>query len=181
MKTIEIDEQVYAAIKRRVEDFNESPNAVLRKVLGVTEKQHLMVLPENPSAPSLDGFLRGGDYISATTADERYLKLIAWLLQNHIELQARLDGYRLRKRILFSKDTKEIESSGQGVIAKRIVGLDFPFFAMVTLDNPSKRKIIKRVLALAGYSPSSLEQALNTLPDSGIIRGENRRLLEKYK
>jgi negative regulator of replication initiation len=181
VKTIEIDDEVYVAIERRVESFNQSPNTVLRKVLGIIEKPNPAPSPTLPTTPSLDVFLRSGDYVSAVTADERYLKLISWLLRNHVDLHSRLDGYRMRTRILFAKDPEKIEKTGQSVVVKRVPGIDFPFFAMVTLDNPGKRKIVKRVLALAGYTATAAEQGLATLPDSGITRGENRRLREKYK
>jgi negative regulator of replication initiation len=179
VKTIEIDDEIYSEIERRAEGFGQTPNAVLRKILGVAKTPDWLPLPKTQTASSLDEFLCGGEYLSATTADERYLKLISWLMRNHVELQSTLDGFRVRKRVLFSKDAKKIENSAKGVTAKPIPGVDIQFFAMVTLDNRQKRKIISRVFTRAGYPETAVEQAIKTLPDSGINRGGTSRLLAK--
>jgi negative regulator of replication initiation len=184
VKTIEIDDYVYKAIERRAEGLYQTPNAVLRKALGVVEIPRPNALHDSdPTSSSLDQFLCGGEYLSATTADERYLKLISWLLRNRVELQSTLDGYRERKRVLFSKDMKKIEDTGQRVKVKSIPQTGISFYAMVTLDNSQKRKVISRVFTLAGYDAEVVDRVIKTLPDSGINRGGASRLrktLEDY-
>jgi len=40
MNTIEIDNEVYRALEKHVEGFSDTPNQVLRRILGLSEKEH---------------------------------------------------------------------------------------------------------------------------------------------
>ena len=175
MKTIQVEDDVYAAIEKRAQGFHQTPDAVLRRILDLPAHENRAVptaIPAPNTPAPIDDLLQSRDYLAATTADERYLKLISWLLRHHSELREKLHDYRMRSRIYFSSDSKQIEGSAQNVTVKMIPGLDFRFFAMVTLDNRGKRKIVSRVLVLAGYRQAQIERVLSTLPDSGISRGK---------
>jgi negative regulator of replication initiation len=171
VKTITISDDVYAAIQ-----------TVLRGLLGLPEKDQDNVPPITEVLAPLDEFIQSRDYAATTTADEKYLKLISWLLRKHSELATRLDGSKMPKRIYFATVAKVITDSGQNVKIKAVPEIDFAFFAMVTLDNRRKRKIMRCVLILAGYDQCQIERVLVTLPDSGITRGKARLadLMKEY-
>jgi negative regulator of replication initiation len=175
MKTleIEIDEDVYAAIERNAVGLNKKPNDVLRKLFNLaTDDQKAMPSKNSTIGKSLDSFLQSSEYLRISTADEKYLCLVGWLFKNHSKLKESLDNYSFRTRILFSKNRKTIENSAENVVVKPIPEVDF--FAMVTLDNRNKRKVISKVLEMAGYDASQIQRGLKTLPDSGVQRGMPR-------
>ena len=174
---IEIDEEVYAAIEQNARGLNQKPNNILRRVFQME--------PISGKAPSLkraatggllDAYLQSDEYLKISTADEKYLCLVGWLFRSHPKLKESLHNFSLRTRILFSKDRKTIEGSAEGGVVKPIP--DVEFFAMVTLDNRSKRKIITKVLVMSGYDDPQIQRVLKTLPDSGIRRGNNSFLHE---
>ena len=146
--------------------LNKKPNDVLRKLFNRCEDAQ-EAIPSKTTAigKSLDCFLQSSEYLRISTADEKYLCLIRWLLKNHPKLKDSLDNYSPRTRILFSRSRKAIEDSAGGLIVIKPIP-EVGFFAMVTLSNPSKRKVISKVLEMAGYDDIQIQQVLKTLPDS---------------
>ncbi|HEY5042879.1 MAG TPA: hypothetical protein VIK53_12845 [Verrucomicrobiae bacterium] len=174
MIEIEIDEDVYAAIERNAVGLNKKPNDVLRKLFNIApDDQKPMPSKTQTIEKSLDSFLQSSEYLRISTADEKYLCLVSWLFKNHPKLKDSLDNYSSRTRILFSKSRKAIEDSAGGEIVIKPIP-DVGFFAMVTLSNTSKRKVISKVLEMAGYDVPQIQRVLNTLPDSGVQRGMPR-------
>jgi negative regulator of replication initiation len=178
MISIEIDEDVYAAIERNAVGLNKKANDVLRKLFNLSPTAQVAI-PARPATigKSLDSFLQSSEYLRVSTADEKYLCLISWLCKNHPLLKDSLDNYSPRTRIPFSRNRKAIEDSAGGEIVIKPIP-DVGFFAMVTLSNPSKRKVISKVLEIAGYDNQQIQNALKTLPDSGIQRGN--KLFDRF-
>ena len=170
MIEIEIDEDVYAAIERNAVGLNKKPNDVLRKLFNIAPDDQKPISSKTPTIEkSLDSFLQSSEYLRISTADEKYLCLVSWLFKNHSKLKDSLDNYSSRTRILFSKSRKTIEDSAGGEIVIKPIP-DVGFFAMVTLSNTSKRKVISKVLEMAGYDVPQIQRVLKTLPDSGMRR-----------
>lgn len=177
MKTIEIDDEVYRELERRVRGFHQTENEVLRIELGLGKATDGASKNATPRNGELDAFLNSQEYTFAATADERYLKLLSWLLKRHTDLQQKIDGYRTRTRIYFSADPKSIQVTSQNVNVKPIPHSQL--HAMVTLSNSSKRKIIAHILRVAGYPKDHVQRAAETFPDSGIRRGQS--ILSGYR
>ena len=119
MLEIEIDEEVYAAIERNAIGLYKKPNDVLRKLFNLTPDAEKVMASKIPAVgKTLDSFLQSGNYLRISTADEKYLCLVSWLLKNHPKLKDDLDNYSPRARILFSKTRKAIEDSTGGQIVK---------------------------------------------------------------
>jgi negative regulator of replication initiation len=181
MNTIEIDNEVYAALVKRVTGFNQRPNDVLRSLLELNGNQSTSNLPvPAPTLIPLLQFIGTQDYRLRKTAIEKYLIILGWLYKNHADsFFANIEKFVRGKRIYFASDPKLIAESGQGLSIKQIPGA--ACYALATLDNQSKRTIIAHVLALFGYPHDVCTIVAETIEDSGIRRSNSNRLLDDWK
>lgn len=180
MKSIQIDDHVFAELARHATGFNVTPNDVLRRILNLTTPAlpSVMKLADNPSSSAqipqaLTEFVKSEQFQRHQQTVDRFLVILGWLHTAHPkEFVAAALGFRRGKRLYFAKSEKEILESGEGVTAKPIP--QSPFWALTTLDNKSKRLVIEDILRTLGYSPGDINLVLAELPDSGIRRSHDR-------
>lgn len=104
---------------------------------------------------------------------DRFLVILGWLHSAHSQQFAdAVLGFQRGTRLYFAKSEEEILESGEGVSARPIP--QSPFWALTTLDNKCKRKVIEDVLRALGYSRGDINLVLAELPDSGIRRDHSR-------
>jgi len=179
MKTIQIDSEVYAEIEGRVRGFHQTPNDVLRHELGLKKASGISSEVGGSKGSALREFLQSSDYKLVGTADERYLRLVSWLIHQHPEVEIKLEGFRTRQRILFSSERKQIEQTSLNATVKAVP--DSKLHAMMTLSNQQKRRIMRLVLLLAGYDTDVIEAAVEPFQDTGIKRARLALDLGKYR
>ncbi len=174
MRTIEIDDDVFASLERRVCGFNDTPSSVIRRLLSQDTSPPPSKSPrpdghaDNPFSP----LLTSPTYLVAN-AGSRYFQILAFLHKLQGEEQfAQLETYHLGNRVYFARDAQAIESRGRSTNPKPVPGTRF--FALSTLSNAAKRKIIHDVLTTFNYSGSAIRAVVATLPDSGIVKSRQR-------
>ncbi|HXC99554.1 MAG TPA: hypothetical protein VN048_09445 [Verrucomicrobiae bacterium] len=178
MKSIEIDDQVFAELERRATGFHVTENDVLRRILNLPRPSLQSVavsqatVPTPVSSPVTD-FIRSERFQRYHQAVDRYLVILGWLHSAHPKqfVDATLRFHR-GSRVYFAKTEKEILESGDGVSAKVIP--QSPFWTLVTLDNKSKRLVLEDILRALGYSRSDINLIIAELPDSAIRRNHTR-------
>lgn len=121
----------------------------------------ILVLPE--SVPALISFVKGPEFQSHRKGLDRYLALLSWLHSRHPERFAAIQDIPFGGRKYFSHNASDITVSA-GVTAKKIPKSDF--FALGTLSNDAKRKIIDRLLNFFGYPPDQVKIVLREMPES---------------
>jgi len=173
MAHIEIDEEVLTRLESEVHGFNQTPNDVLRRILGLNGQTGTngslapttQTRPEaEVSSSALGQLLASSEYRVLTKTVGRYLKVLSWLRRQHTEDFDRVLGdYKLGSRVLLSRDRKEIEQTGKHVTVKALPGITPPYFAMVTLDDNRKKVILSQILALFGYSVSDINAVTGSL------------------
>jgi negative regulator of replication initiation len=172
---IRVDEQVLAELSKRAVGFNVTPNDVLRRILDLEVPSPLSIPKE--SLRPIAKFIQSQAFTTLHQAVDRYLALLGWL---YAQQQASFSDAALRfhrgRRMYFAKSEKEILESGDGISAKPIP--QSPFWALVTLDNKSKRIVIEEMFRTLGYSKDDIQIALDKLADSGIRRGRNAARLK---
>lgn len=177
---IEVDNEVYDALAKRVTGFNQGPNDVLRVLLGLNAAK-----PSEPTngadeqskgLPTLVQFVESQSYRGRKTAVEKYLLLLSWLSKAHAVEFAKIERFRRGKRVYFATDSNLIHESGQSLSVKQIPGTSY--YALATLDNRSKRVIIRDILDLFGYPHEICAKVAETIEDSGIRRSHS--LLDGY-
>lgn len=170
MKTIEIDDEVFAALEKRVRGFNETPNSIIRRLL---ERPETHAEPD-PPAVIADGVNPFTPLVTSTTylmanAGSRYLQILSFIHQIHGEgVFAQLTRHNFGGRVYFADNPDAIEKSGSSTNPRQIPGTKF--YALTTLSNAAKRKLITDVLRLLKYSPTVIGHVIMTMPDSGIVK-----------
>ena len=173
MKMVQLDDDVYAALAERVSGFNETPNDVIRRLIEKSNSPH-----KKPSSPpnrqtnqdqDLANLIDSLDFRRSDGID-RYFAILKFLHDRSPQIFEKLSEYRRKggKRINFSKESKEIENSGNSTYPKKIPGT--PFFALTNLDNRSKRGILADILPDFGFGSEDIRLIEKELPDSGITR-----------
>jgi negative regulator of replication initiation len=164
MKTIEIDDTVYAELVKRVTGFGQTPNDVLRIVLGIGgSKKHA----ETPSTVAiarhpLIEYLESADFKLHRDAEGKYLAVLSWLYQNHKANFPSVERYGRGNRLYFATSRKKIEENAPYATVKQIP--ETPYFAMTTLDNKAKRQVLAHALTSFGYPRDIIEVVVQTIP-----------------
>lgn len=179
MIQIEIDSVVFAELSKRATGFNVTPNDVLRQILNVSAQS-----PANSDVfiqSSIIEYIKSQEFQSHREAIDRYLHVLGWLGIQHSENFSKIAStFQRGKRRYFAENETDILSSGDGISAKRIPKSNF--WALVTLDNKTKRLILENFLEVLNYQNEDIRQVLSHIPDSNIRRNRSRTsdLLEKY-
>ena len=177
MKTIDIEDDVFAALEKQVRGFNDTPSSAIRRLLAqapsaVPQPDHPAgQLPNGPPTNPFAPLLGSPSYLMAN-AGSRYFQLLAFLHQLQGEGQfAQLETANFGGRAYFARDAATIEQSGSSTNPKPIPGTKF--FALSTLSNSAKRKIISDILRRFTYHRTVITEVLSTIPDSGIVKSRH--------
>jgi negative regulator of replication initiation len=178
MKMLEITDEVYSALAERVMVSNKTLTDVLRSLLGIDGPEPPPIVGSVANAPDPDGpllaFINSPEFKMETSGIGKYLLIFGWIKKNEPHRFHAIENYQRGKRVYFSQNPKQIQESGKGVSVKRIPGTDY--YAMVTMDHPTKRRVIKDLLLAMGYSRGNCSKIADTIEDSGITRSHLRNL-----
>jgi negative regulator of replication initiation len=183
MHSIQIDDQVFAELARRVTGFNVTPNDVLRRILDIPTAsspqplaKSVEPLPGVPAPQTITEFIRSERFQRHHQTIDRFLVVLGWLHATHPKQFADAAlGFQRGKRLYFAKSEKDILDNGENVTAKPIP--QSPFWALTTLDNKSKRLVLEDILRALSYARGDINIVLAELPDSGIRRSHDRARL----
>jgi len=174
MPTIQIDNEVYECLEKRIEKFGEGPNEVIRRILSLNASPS----PRRPEAsveatPPLKGEedllkLISSPKYELGNGKERYFAILAFLYRKNPNDFSKLEGLSRGSRVNISRDATKIENSGNSTNPQRLEGT--PYFVMANLDNKSKREILDSILKMFGFSQTTRTVVENSIPDSGISR-----------
>ena len=152
MKKIEVSDDVYAALKKLTTDFNQQPNDVLARLLNVN--------PSSIDHPLL-AYLGSSDFRSLHKDADKYLAILSWVADQH---PADFREYILsitRGRRHLSMSREEILEQSRHNQARQIPGT--PYWAIMNIDTPTKRRFLTRVLDFCGYEDEMIEHTCNAI------------------
>ena len=154
MKTIEIDDEVFGTLLKSVSDFGETPNSVLRRVLGISA-----VSESSPSKGRLpiEDFFASTEFRFAKGVVGRFLAVLSWLYRQKKDQFSVVEGIRGRGRLYFSKSAEELERSGRSVNPKKIP--DSPLWVITTTPTDLKQQILGDVMKALGCDLASIQLA----------------------
>jgi negative regulator of replication initiation len=180
-KTIPVDADIFTELEKLRGDL-WSHSDVIRKLLSFHQsgKQETNAPPvdhfneQTPSRSEVNGglveFVRSAQYQLSYKAVDKYLAILGWLYKNRSRDFSKVETYRRGNRVYFGATQRKVEEGGGGNIhAKQIPGSGV--WALVTLDNRTKRTILTDLLRAFGFQSSDIQSIVSTLPDSGIHRG----------
>ncbi len=177
MKSIQIEDDVFAVLESKVRGFNDSPNEVIKRLLvesGTTKnssqaKSKLDITHSNNSSKvsAIVQLTQAPEFLMGD-AKKRYFAILEFLYHQHKDKFSVLEQYGRGKRIIFARDAKTIEESGSSTFPQKIPNTSY--YAVTNLPNSRKRKILEDVLEMFHYPSAEIELVLKSLPDSGISR-----------
>ena len=152
MKKIEVTDEVYEELKKLTTDFNQQPNDVLARLL-------------NLGGPASDNpllvYLSTADFRSLHKDSDKYLAILGWVADQH---PADFREYILslnRGRRHLSMTREEIIAQSQYNQARQIPHT--PYWAIMNIDTPTKRRFLTRVLDFCGYPEEIVEVTCNAI------------------
>ena len=158
VKTIEIDDEVFGALLKSVNDFGETPNSVLRRVLGVSGVSGSA--PPKGRLP-IEDFFASTEFRFAQGVVGRFLAVLSWLYRQKKDQFSVVEGIRGRGRLYFSKSADELERAGRSVNPKKIP--ESPYWVITTTPTDLKQEILSDVMKALGCDQDSICIAVDTI------------------
>lgn len=159
MRTIEVEEDVYAHIKDAGE-IGEAASSILRRLLGLNGRT---VRPTGQSI-ALHEFaaaMKEPNFVLQTSAVDKFLFFLGWAYADKKVAFEKILAIRGRDRRYFAKSREEIEKSGNSTQPRKIPGS--PFWVMTNSPTPQKKQMLRDALNLLGYSPEAINAAVATI------------------
>ena len=149
MRTIEIDDDLYAFIASQTKEIGESAGDILRRILGgpikhadkstsaVAEVHELVKVLENPAVKFKPGV-------------EKFLYILGEASKIKPDSFEKILSIQGRGRKYFAASRSEIESSGNSTQPKQIPGTRY--WAMTNSPTSQKAMIMRQVLEAVGFT-----------------------------
>jgi negative regulator of replication initiation len=153
MKSVELRDETYEALQSLAAERKLSPDELVAALLQDTRRA--------TSRDLLLSFLESADFVSLSNATERYLSLLSWCARNHAGdfadfVSHQESGYRY---LMLSRDeVLEVRAHNH---ARQIDGTQF--WAVMTIDERTKRRFVRRLLEFVGYRDESVSAACRAL------------------
>ena len=148
MKTIDVSDEVFEALEGLAKGFNRSPDDVLAMLLRIPVGS-----PE--STDPLAAFVLSAEFRMKEHDADRYLALLGWLAVRHrSEFDEFIRGLSTGRKFL-TLSREEIVERCRHNQARQIEGT--PYWAILNLDTPTKRRFLARVLDFIGYRSEVIE------------------------
>ncbi len=154
MKQISISNEVFDALQQRVSGFNQSPNSIIAALLEADTQE---IIPDSET-PILE-FLESSDFRASFTDANKYLNLLAWVYQNHETDFRDFIHKQSSRRRYFSLSRDEIINACKHNQARQIPGTQY--WAIMNIDQATKKRFLKRILVFMGYHNSVIESAVS--------------------
>ena len=159
MKTIQIDDDIYAFLLSQAQEIGESASSILRRALPIDSPS--AVTGKNGGQQTdwecaLADFLMSSDFRRLRNVTDRYLAILAELHRRHDSAFEQIEEVAGRKRRYFGKSPEEIEASGRSLEPRKIPGSGY--WAMTNASTDYKREILADVLQRFGYG--ALDQSV---------------------
>jgi negative modulator of initiation of replication len=161
MKEVELSDEAYQALLRLAAAKNLPPAEVLATML-------------QDSRPPLAGdhllfFLTGAEFFAQADPAARYLALLAWIARNYACDFADFISHQEsgRRYLMLGRDEfNEVRAHNHAV---QLAGT--PYWAVMTIDDATKRRFVCRLLEFIGCHDETVAQACRTLGLAGAPAG----------
>jgi negative regulator of replication initiation len=164
MKTIELSEEVFAALQRLATGFHRTPDEVLASLLNVPRAA------ADSAADPLAAFIVSSEFRAKFTDADKYLALLGWIAARHAtEFSEFILSLSSGRRYL-SMTREEILDTCRHNQARQIPGTHY--WAIMNIDSATKSRFLARVLEFIGYRDPVIELACGIFgPRSPSRRG----------
>ncbi len=161
MKQIEISEEVYAALQKLANGFNQTPDAVLASLLNLSSA------PRGAADP-LAAYVVSQDFRGKFTDADKYLAILGWVAARHSGEFGEYIRSQTAGRRYLSMSREEILETCQHNQARQIAGT--PYWAIMNIDTATKRRFLARVLEFTGYREEIIEFVCHAIGMRRVVR-----------
>lgn len=169
---VDIEPDVYAFLRTRVRDFNETVSSVLRRELSLPTPSTPTGTKPSPAPTAADvapaaaptplaqfiGGLRGR---YRRTATARFLAILGFIHEQDPKAFEKVLQIGGRTRKYFGRSRQDIAGAGTSTHPRQIPGCDY--WVMTNADTNQKRDMLRQVLKLLGYVPDDVRAADDAL------------------
>jgi len=160
MKSIEVSEEVYEALKKLTTDFHQSPDDVLAKMLNLR-------LPPALAGEPLVTFMVSPEFRAKFTDADRYLAILGWVATKHASDFNEFILSLASGRRYLGWSREEIVRQCRHNQARPIP--DTHYWAIMNIDTATKRRFLARVLEFVGYRDEIIELACGAIGMRGPL------------
>lgn len=166
MKTIELSDEIHAALQR----LAAAKNLTLDQLLAVLLQDGPALLDNNSPL----GLLASSGFRALIDPTERYLALLAWCAKNHASdfadfISHQESGHRYL--MLSREEVREIRAHNH---ARQIDGTQY--WAVMAIDPRDKRRFVRRLLEFIGCRDETVSEAGRALGLGGAGSDRPRQL-----
>lgn len=174
MKTIDIDDDLYAFIAAQTKHIGESASDILRRLL-LPETPASQALEPDPEAPDMvatapvteEVDIDSDDILDLVTAErladftkrvDQFLYILAALHAVHGESFARVEQIRGKNRTYFATSKAALLENGSSTNPKPIA--DSPYWVVTNNNTAKKIGMLEQVMQQLGYADDITQQVL---------------------
>jgi hypothetical protein len=153
MKKVELSDETFGALERLAAAKKLSPADLIAALLG-------------PDRPALAGdnllfFLISAEFPAQADPPARYLALLSWVARNHACDFADFISHQESGRRYLMLNRDEVNAVRAHNLAVPLAGT--PFWAVMTIDEATKRRFVCRLLEFIGCHDETVAQACRSL------------------
>jgi negative modulator of initiation of replication len=166
MITIEIDEEVYRALEKKVKRFGEKPNDVIKRMVFEQSLHPVEGSNAEISAPRTTINHKLIDFVSTPefargSSKRRYFDILRFIHTDKPKEFEKLDGLKVGTRVQISKDKSIIQNSGRHTYPQELDGT--PYWVLTNLSNDRKKVILEDILRLMQYEDAVVSFVLTAI------------------
>ncbi len=152
MKSVELSDEIYAALQRLAAAKKLTPAEVLAALLGANRPL---------AGDNLLFFLVGPEFTLLNDHTERYLALLTWAAKNYSCDFADFISHQesARRYLMLSRD--EVNDVRTRNLARQIDGTQY--WAVMSIDNSTRARFVRRMLEFIGCHDETVAEAVRAL------------------
>jgi negative regulator of replication initiation len=155
MKTVEISDCVYNALLEQVQDFGESANDVIARLLVPLNREDKPSVKEVEES-EIDTFCRKNSEV-CRSAISRYLALLRYFHhKDAVKFKSIVPILKGRSRVYVMSTKAEILRHGNSIMPKLITGTDY--YAVTNLSNSKKEVILVKFMTAWGSQEADIRR-----------------------
>lgn len=154
MKTIVIDDDIYAHLLSHTQEIGESATSILRRLLGLNTQAS----KSSSDVQEAFDFLKRPELFRHMNNSQRFLFILSWAFRKHERDFAKVLAIEGNRRKYFARDPETLLKSGSSVNPRQIP--DSPFWVITNNSTAKKCEMLSDVFQMLGYEPDDTSAVL---------------------
>lgn len=164
MRTIEIEDDVYQHLLQNTTHIGESASEILRRLFGISGKRTKTSSSTERSDTELSECLNAVAFKAQSDVIGKFLYILSCIHTKDPQQFKKVLTISGKRRKYFALSNRELEELGSSVYPKQIP--NSPFWVVTNNDSAKKRRMLRDVLTLLGYSERTVKQGVEALVSS---------------